>query len=133
MTARAGCPTASNDRVLAIDASTEHLARLGAFLRDVCGGNPQLARVELAVTEVVVNAIVHGGASRLCVGVRHLAGSCEVTVFDDGVRFDASAAEPEPMGQLRETGFGIGIVQAVACLHYARQDGWNRLALTFAR
>lgn len=119
--------------VLTFRAETAALADLGAFLRSACGEHPQVALTELAVTEVVVNAVKHGGATWCRVEVSKAADSLTVLVGDDGKPFDVTSAAASPPGELRESGYGVGIIQRAAQLSYAYRDGWNLLTLTFSR
>ena len=117
---------------LAFAADTAQLAQLGAFLRDVCGEHPRCILIELAVTEVVVNAIKHGSASNIKVSVTQLNEELELSVADDGSYFDTSKAVSETTGELREGGYGVGIIQkASSQLVYTHQGGWGTLTLTF--
>ena len=121
------------ERTLTFPAETAALADLGAFVRDTCSAQPQVILLELAVTEVAVNAIKHGGAAHCRLEVREHSDGLELRFADDGAPFDITAAEAKPMGELRESGYGAGIVQKAATrLHYAHRDGWNTLTLTFA-
>ena len=127
-------PLEEGARTLSFAAETAALADLGAFVRDTCREHPQVILLELAVTEVVVNAIKHGGATRCQLGVHEFADRFELLFADDGAPFDLSEATPKPMGELRESGYGAGIVHKAATdLRYAHRDGWNTLTLTFAR
>lgn len=123
-----------SERRRRFEAKTESLAALGDFLRESCGEEPQSMLIELAVTEVVVNAIKHGGASYYEVTVHPGDDGCWLEVKDDGQPFDLTQVEPRPMGELREGGYGLGILKAAAAeLNYAWRDGHNLLTIHFAK
>ena len=133
MRSAAAQPEPGSKRTLTFAAETAALADLGAFVRDACCAHPQVILLELAVTEIAVNAIKHGGASHCQLEVWEGADGLELLFSDDGAPFDLTAAAAKPMGELRESGYGAGIVQKAATqLRYAYRDGWNTLALTFA-
>lgn len=132
--ATSGTSQSSTRQELAFKADTSELAALGAFIRKHCQGHPQISLIELAVTEVVVNALKHGAAKHCRVSVEKTPSSFEVDVEDDGLAFDISQAVPKPMGELREHGYGLGIIHHVTQrLEYSRDDGWGCLTLSFAR
>lgn len=122
---------------LAFAADTAQLAELGAFLRDACAEHPRRILIELAITEVVVNAIKHGAASNIRVSVTQLDGEFKLSVADDGDYFDTSKAVSKPVGDLRTSdlrtgGYGVGIIQnASSQLTYTHQGGWGTLILSF--
>jgi anti-sigma regulatory factor (Ser/Thr protein kinase) len=113
-------------------ADTEHLASLGAFLHQTCRNYAQITLIELAVTEVVVNAIRHGGARTCSVQVKNTGSHYLVTVVDDGHPFNPLDFKPLPLGQLRESGYGLSIVKRTAGkLHYLRHHDQNHLEMEF--
>lgn len=117
---------------LTFAADTAALAELGAFLRAECAEHPRCILIELAVTEVVVNAIKHGLASNIRVSIHARDEELELRVTDDGARFDTSKAASLSTGELREGGYGVGIIQKAASeLSYDYQDGWGTLTLLF--
>ena len=124
----------SSKQQLSFKADTSELAALGAFLQEHCHEHPQVILIELAVTEVVVNALKHGAAKWCHVSVEKTSKSFKIEVADDGQAFDMSQATPKPMGELREHGYGLGIIHKVTeQLEYSHDDGWGRLTLSFAR
>lgn len=119
---------------LHLPADTAQLAALGTFIRDACHDLDQPGLPELAVTELAVNAIVHGGARHLLAIVRRVPGGCLVTLEDDGRAFDPTAQEEKVAGELREGGYGLLIVRRSASeLHYRRRFDWNSIELTYLR
>lgn len=125
--------TSFRDDSLHVVADLAQLATVGRFIRDRCGSHPRVALIELAVHEVVLNATQHGVAQHCRISIRPLGGGFEVVIADDGTPFDVPQATALPPGELRERGFGIGIVHRVADrLSYTYRDGWNTLTLTFA-
>ena len=117
---------------LSFAASTASLADLGAFIRDSCSKNPKVVLIELAVSEVVMNAIKHGQAKSCLVSVSEDTDHYKVIVKDDGAPFDSVNADAKPMGELREGSYGIGFIKETAKeLQYAYVDGWNQLTLLF--
>ncbi len=117
---------------LCFSANTAQLASLGAFLRNNCGAYPKSILIELAVTEVVVNAIKHGRASNCQVHLEQTSRCLKAEIWDDGLAFDLRQANPKRLGELREHGYGVGIVQeACDSLDYTFENGWNKLSLFF--
>lgn len=123
---------AAGPRRLTIAADTGALAELGRFLTQACVGHPRLTLIELAVTEVVVNAALHGGATTCKITVEAFPAGVKVLVEDDGAAFDVSRAEAKALGELREGGYGVGIIQqAAAELSYGFEQGWGKLTMSF--
>ena len=128
---------------IALNSGLEELERLRAFIDGFCGreGLPDETRYHLSVAleELVVNAIKHGGcqptkdAIRLSMWME--GGEVRMTLCDTGVPFDPLQAPPPDLTQklaYRPIG-GLGI-HLVRCLipgiRYERRDGRNRLYLT---
>ena len=101
-------------------AQTAQLESLSRFLQQ-----HQLdTLVELGVTEIVTNAILHGNASCIRVGVDRATN--HIWVLDNGQSFSPLEAEARPMGELREGGYGMAIIHKVfQNLSYCRRRGWN--------
>jgi anti-sigma regulatory factor (Ser/Thr protein kinase) len=117
---------------LSFPASTEHLAELGQFIQTLCEPHPQVTLLELAITEAITNVIKHGEATTCRVHICHLYQTYQVTVEDNGKMFNAALSTPKPMGELREGGYGLAIINKVAeNLSYRYVQGWNQLTLTF--
>nr|WP_281376985.1 ATP-binding protein [Deinobacterium chartae] len=117
-----------------LEATAAHLAALGAFVRSALPGTTsgELDLIDLAVTELAVNALQHGGARRwsLTVGAA-VQGAC-IVFEDDGQPFDPRAVTPGTAGELRAGGYGLLIVRRVARqLSYARRGPLNRTTLLF--
>ena len=113
-------------------AQTEYLEKLGEFLKQSCDDEKMLPLIELVAAEVVVNAIRHGAARRFEVIIRNDGVSCWLEVIDDGKPFNVLETEPLPLGVLREGGYGLGILHAVAQnLAYERRTNRNHLTITF--
>jgi anti-sigma regulatory factor (Ser/Thr protein kinase) len=107
---------------------------LGAYLA-AAGLPPRLVtRAQVITEEVVLNALGHGGASRVDLHAAAAAGGCALRFADDGTPFDpVSGALPPRAGSLdepHEGGRGLLLLRRfAAALHYAREDGENRLEL----
>lgn len=120
----------SRVKTLSIAACSENLARVGAFVQASCEQHSKVILLDLAVTELVSNAIQHGQA-RLCkLTISRLADAYEICVQDDGQAFNPLEAPRLAMGELREGGYGLAIVLEIARLRYAHCDGWNRVILS---
>ncbi len=118
--------------ILSFPANTSHLEKLGEFLKSLCGGHPKLMAIELAVTEIVVNAIKHGEASFCTVKVTDKRDTCYIVVEDNGAAFNPLESSILPLGELRGGGYGIAIVQQVTdhlCYNYSHK--YNKLTLKF--
>lgn len=113
-------------------ADTQHLSKLGAFLQFACSQHPQLIVIELAVTEVVVNAIQHGNAHECTVIIHDDGTTYTIIVKDDGLAYNPLTTAPLPMGELRVGGYGLGILHKVSdSLDYTHTGHHNQLKLTF--
>jgi anti-sigma regulatory factor (Ser/Thr protein kinase) len=83
----------------------------------------RLASIDLLTTELVSNAVRHGGADETKSIVLHLAlapGCLRIEVCDPGEGFEAGT--PSPYG---EGGYGLFIVSEVASRWGVSQDGDN--------
>lgn len=109
------------------EALGAHLEAAGLSLRLV-------TRAQVIAEEVVLNALRHGGASRVDLHAMADAQGCTLRFADDGTPFDpVSGALPLRASHLeepREGGRGLLLLRRfAAALHYAREDGENRLEL----
>jgi anti-sigma regulatory factor (Ser/Thr protein kinase) len=112
--------------VLTLPARTDSLEPLSDFLR--AWGLDILE--ELAVSELVTNATVHGRAR--CFRVRIDSRCKQVWLLDDGVPFNPLEGPVRPMGEMREGGYGMAIVhKVVRGMRYRRKGSWNCLTLEF--
>jgi anti-sigma regulatory factor (Ser/Thr protein kinase) len=116
-----------------VQADTAELQQLGAFLRDALAAQmqptPDLAmRVELVAVELFTNAVRHGSAARISVGLGARPDDVLVRIEYDGTPFDVGAVEPGALGELREGGYGLAIVHELAQLTSGPyRDGLNRI------
>ncbi|MFC3832080.1 MULTISPECIES: ATP-binding SpoIIE family protein phosphatase [Deinococcus] len=118
---------------LTLPGSLDVLPDVGEALRRV-GGDDHPARLgaELAVTELVVNAVVHGGATRITLRAHADADHLYVTLHDDGTAHDPTAQPTGPAGELREHGYGLLIVRrCTGVWAYDRSGPLNRQTLQF--
>ena len=114
-------------------AKTSELAALGQFIAAHCQDAKQVL-IELAITEIVVNAIKHGQASRIELEVEDLGQAFKFLIKDDGLCFDPTKQTPQAMGELREGGYGLGIVQQVSDVFEHRfEQGQNHLSLQISK
>jgi len=127
---------------LALPGNTGGLERLAEWLSEYCERHAisQQAcwQLNLALEELMVNAITHGqcsseaGAIRITLEIS--GGEIVATISDDGIAFDPTAAEPpEPAGPLenRKTG-GLGIHLArtfTRSIECERRGGRNIITL----
>jgi anti-sigma regulatory factor (Ser/Thr protein kinase) len=93
-----------------------------------------VARSQVVVEEVVLNALGHGGATRLEIEAEAGPGGCALRFADDGAPFDPATAPLPPraaaLDEPGEGGRGLLLVRRFASsLAYAREGGENRLAL----
>lgn len=107
------------------------LPQVGEALRGALPpDHPALMPAELAVTELVVNAVRHGGATRVDLRLHASGDDLLLTLTDDGAPFDPTRADEREAGELREHGYGLLIVRRCAReWHYARKGGCNRQTL----
>ena len=97
-----------------------------------------LHRAEVILEELVSNVVRHAtGARTVSVGARSRDGVIELTVEDDGPRFDPFAVpDPAPFTSLEDAplgGRGIMLVRKLSSdRHYERIEGRNRVSVTVA-
>ena len=92
----------------------DQVARARLFVGDVLDGCPAADDAVLLTSELVTNAIAHTASGR--------GGKVIVTVYrgDTGVRVDVlddgsdQAPVVHPVGEARESGFGLGLVDLMA-------------------
>lgn len=119
---------------ITIPAETSHLALVGVLLQQCCPQARQLVLLELAVGEILVNAIRHGGAQRIRLCVTNQADAYDISILDNGIAFNPLLASRASMGELREGGYGLPIIHSVAQnLKYSHHLGWNCVQMRFAR
>ncbi|MEK4035062.1 ATP-binding protein [Methylocystis sp. IM3] len=95
---------------------------------------------QLCAEEILVNAIRHGGRSRLTLSVmlESLPDRLRLTLEDDGAAFDLAAA-PErrtdaSLDESRPGGWGLSLVRRFAArIDYRRTESGNWLILDFSR
>ncbi|GGR58033.1 hypothetical protein GCM10008959_19700 [Deinococcus seoulensis] len=107
------------------------LPLIGDALREALpAGHPVLMPAELAVTELVVNAIRHGGATRVDLRVHASGDDALLTLTDNGAPFNPTRQEERSAGELREHGYGLLIARRCSReWHYARKGDLNRQTL----
>ncbi len=129
--------------VLALDADLVDLERLRAFIDGFCGreglSHDTRYHLTLALEELVVNAIKHGGCrpgkGAIRLTMRMEGDEVRMTLCDTGIPFDPLQAPPPDLGEnvLRRPVGGLGI-HLVRCLipgiRYHRAAGRNWLYLT---
>ncbi len=100
----------------------------------------RLADAELCLDELVTNIVRYawsdGGAHTLTVSVERAGGEVEITVEDDGLAFDPTAAPLAPMPHTLDEavpgGRGLLLVRSIAPkLRYERRGDVNRVAIAF--
>lgn len=117
-----------------MEADTRHLADLSAFLESQCQKAVNPILVNVAVTELVVNAIRHSEADRISIEVQDRNDDYLISVLHDGHTFDPTSAPELTEGELREGGYGLIIVRkAASSIQYTRNQGWNFTQLTFPK
>ena len=95
---------------LTVPSVPRSVAEVRRFARDVCGtGSPVADTVELLVSEVATNALVHG-AGDVRVRVVVLPGRVRVEVDDDSPH----APAPRSAGPTAEGGRGLALVTALS-------------------
>lgn len=75
------------------------------------GCRPVIDDAELLVSEVVTNAVLHGGVNYAPVTVTRLSGAVRVEVIDPGHVFPA---EPAAVDLTTPGGLGLGIVDSLS-------------------
>lgn len=114
-------------------------AELDAFATRHAWSEEARFQVSLALEEVLMNVMSHGGSTAgqpPGVRVRLSQGDADVTleIADEGVAFDPLQA-PAPdlesdLDERRVGGLGVFLVQQLMdAVDYRRDDGWNHLVL----
>lgn len=118
---------------ISLPADTAELETLAKFIETHCHHSKRIL-IELALIEVVVNAIEHGEASYFDVEIEDVINSYEITIKDDGKAFNPAAEQALPMGELREGGYGLGLIQQLSTnSHHSYENGKNTLTLEFEK
>jgi len=116
----------------------EAQAALAAWLEAGDADPRTIARAELLVEEVVLNALKHGRAREVRITATRADEGLDLVFEDAGIAFDpTSAALPDLDGGLEEVeigGRGLVLLRKMAtALSYARTpEGLNRLSLTLS-
>lgn len=114
-------------------ADTSELETLSKFIEVHCHHSKGIL-IELALIEVVVNAIEHGQASYFDVEIEDSAHAYKITIHDDGKAFNPAIEKALPMGELREGGYGLGLIQQLSTnSHHSYENGKNKLTLEFKK
>lgn len=128
-------------------AERSSVARASQWLREVCQNNgvPKgaLDRLDICLNEVLANIVGHGGSDikshplRLELVFRAFDSSvmADLTIWDAGVVFDPTVAQPRPrsasLDEAQPGGLGILMLQENADkLAYRRVNGLNRLSIS---
>ncbi len=118
---------------LHLPANTAELEALGKFIQTHCH-HSKCILIELALVEVVVNAIEHGHASFFDLEIEDATNAYKITIKDDGKAFNPAAEQAQPMGELREGGYGLGLIQQLSTnSHHSYENGQNKLTLEFEK
>jgi sigma-B regulation protein RsbU (phosphoserine phosphatase) len=96
-----------------------------------------VAKVQMALDEIVVNVLTHGSASHVTIELALIGHHLVTTVIDDGVPFDPlSAPIPDTDTSLEDRelgGLGIHLVrETMDEVTYTYRDGVNILEMTLA-
>jgi serine/threonine-protein kinase RsbW len=135
--------TAVSSRTFPADRTAPRAAT--AWLRSLPTGlSPtRLADAELCLDELVTNVVRYAwtpaadpGAHTLTVAVDRTPSEVEISVEDDGLQFDPTAAVLPPIARTLEEaipgGRGLLLVRSIAPrFSYERRDGVNRMTLAF--
>jgi anti-sigma regulatory factor (Ser/Thr protein kinase) len=139
------CADAPYRSVLVLRNDVGESARLSEWILDVCrsaGFTSKMAyALQLCLEEAVCNIIEHGGAAaratEIVASVTREHADAVLTIDDDGIAFDptqvaaprhSKTLEDQPVG-----GLGIHLMRRFASsVEYRRENGRNRLRLTFA-
>ncbi len=135
--------TGSQGNVLMLDSELGELERLTSFIDAFCAreGVPEEIcwDLQIALEELVVNAIHHGGCDpkegAIRLSIRKDGGEVKAVLCDSGIPFNPLEEPPPDLaGNLRERpvgGLGIHLVRnLIPSIHYERLGGRNYLYLT---
>jgi serine/threonine-protein kinase RsbW len=126
----------------AVMADAAHLPQLVAFVQEFwsSAGLPSggCMPFELALEEIFMNVVMHGGKGALCrveVNLALTADSVILTVEDDGPGFDPLSLPPPDLttslAERQVGGLGVFLVrQTMDTVSYARIAGRNQLRMT---
>jgi anti-sigma regulatory factor (Ser/Thr protein kinase) len=131
------------ERVLTLNSDLAELDRLGEFIDGFCDveGIPQKTchQLHIALEELVINAIRHGGCDpkegAIRLSIRKKGNDVSIELSDSGVDFNPlDTPSPDLAKNLLDRpvgGLGIHLVRhLVASIRYERRGGRNYLHLT---
>ncbi len=106
-----------------VPSDQEYLADIDAFLEATLRGydadESVVADIAISVSELVINAMLHGNKSSpdksVTVTINKVNGSIRITVSDEGSGFDPESIE-DPLAQenlLKEVGRGVFVVRSL--------------------
>jgi anti-sigma regulatory factor (Ser/Thr protein kinase) len=113
-------------------------AAVGRFCRESSLGEDVELDVNLAIEELFVNSVQHGGCAGMSDAVRiRIAkgnGGVDIEYADRGTAFDpALVPAPDystPIEKRPQGGFGLHLAQQVMeSFEYRRSEGWNRITM----
>lgn len=124
------------EAAISLADNLDEIARLGEWVSAFCErlhlGSKAEFQLNLALEELITNAISHGRATRVDVKLRLAAPGVEAEIVDDGGPFDPTAAgEADLSGDIADRqvgGLGIHLVRRmVHDLAFARRGNQNRM------
>jgi serine/threonine-protein kinase RsbW len=130
-----------------LQAQLQELVRLSLWIAEMCATNhlpPRLAaHVDLCLTEIVTNCIIHGYArtpaptDAVTISFSRQRAQVVCCIDDRGVAFDPLAHEPDPLptslDDAKVGGSGLRLVRRFADqLNYQRENGINHLTVVFS-
>ncbi len=135
--------TNSEERVLTLDSDIAELERLGQFLDEFCrleGLSREICnQLQVALEELVINAIKHGGCEpkegAIQLSIRKDGTEVSIVLSDSGVGFNPlNVPEPDLTKSLLDRpvgGLGIHLVRnLIPSIRYERRGDRNYLYLT---
>ena len=103
-------------------------------LFEVAGDTEKTRQALVACDEVLSNIVHYSGATKVFFGCKNLEDALQVIFMDNGVAFDPTTAkvEEKDFESLDSGGMGLTIIrESVSSMRYEREDGRNRLFLSF--
>lgn len=130
------------ESVLTLDSDIAELERLSAFIDEFCAleGVPEetCCQLQIALEELVLNAIKHGGCEpkkgAIRLAMRNESGEVRIVLSDSGTYFNLlEAPTPDLTASLQDRklgGLGIHLVRhLMPSIRYERRGGRNYLYL----
>lgn len=116
-----------------LDIARKFTKHIFSFLHNEFSSN-EISNAELAISEAVTNAIVHGNKIRsnldIILKFRIMPTKLRIRVMDKGPGFDLDNVPPPNMELPQENGYGIYLIKLkMDHVEYQRGKDWNTMTM----